>query len=97
MTVVQREKLAELVKEFDAVLKPGGDHLPRHSADRGVALQQPPRARLRHPHLACALPKDTKHRQVYGDRLAPMIADAFDANPKLAWKNCESVRFSDED
>ncbi|WP_270994138.1 phage terminase large subunit, partial [Listeria seeligeri] len=25
MTVVQREKLAELVKEFDAVLKPGGE------------------------------------------------------------------------
>lgn len=98
MTVVQREKLAELVKEFDAVLKPGGEiiYLGTPQTEESLYNKLPERGYVIRIWPA-RYPKDTKHRQVYGDRLAPMIADAFDANPKLAWKNCESVRFSDED
>lgn len=98
MTVVQRDKLAELVKEFDAVLKPGGQvvYLGTPQTEESIYNRLPERGYNIRIWTA-RYPKDQKHRLSYGDRLAAIIADAFDANPKLAWKNCESVRFSDDD
>jgi len=97
-TVVQREKLAELVKELDAVLKPGGEivYLGTPQTEESLYNKLPERGYSIRIWPA-RYPKDSKHRAVYGDRLAPLIADAFDANPKLAWQNCEDIRFTDDD
>ena len=98
MTVVQREKLAELIKEFDAVLKPNGQivYLGTPQTEESIYNKLPERGYTIRIWPA-RFPKDLKHRQAYGDRLAPLIADKFDADPKLAWSNVESVRFTDED
>lgn len=98
MTVVQREKLRELVKEFDAVLKPNGRVIylgtPQVEESLYSALEQRGYQIRIWP---ARYPKDSKQRLAYGDRLAPMIAEPFDADPRIAWKNVESVRFSDDD
>ncbi|WP_407352106.1 phage terminase large subunit [Luteimonas sp. R10] len=98
MTVVQRERLAELVKEFDAVLKPGGAviYLGTPQTEESLYNKLPERGYVVRIWPA-RYPRDTKQRQSYADRLAPMIAEPFDANPKLAWHPCETVRFSEED
>jgi len=98
MTVIQRETLAERVKEFDAILKPGGEiiYLGTPQTEESLYNKLPERGyRIR--IWPARYPKDSKHRAVYGDRLAPLIADAWDANPKLAWQNCEAIRFTDDD
>jgi len=97
-TVVQREKLAELVKELDAVLKPGGEvvYLGTPQTEESLYNKLPERGYSIRIWPA-RYPKDAKHRAMYGDRLSPLIADAFDANHKLAWRNCEAIRFSDDD
>lgn len=98
MTVVQREKLAELIKEFDAVLKPGGQiiYLGTPQTEESIYNKLPERGyQIR--IWPARYPKDLKQRQSYGDRLAPMVADAFDENPKLAWTAVETIRFSEED
>jgi len=98
MTVIQRETLAERVKEFDAILKPGGEivYLGTPQTEESLYNKLPERGyRIR--IWPARYPRDSKHRAVYGDRLAPLIADAFDANPELAWQNCEAIRFSDDD
>ncbi|MDO4708247.1 MAG: phage terminase large subunit [Pseudomonadota bacterium] len=98
MTVVQREKLRELVKEFDAVLKPNGRVIylgtPQVEESLYSALEQRGYQIRIWP---ARYPKDSKQRLAYGDRLAPMIAEPFDADPRIAWRNVESVRFSDDD
>jgi len=97
-TVVQREKLAELIKELDAVLKPGGEiiYLGTPQTEESLYNKLPERGYSIRIWPA-RYPRDSKHRAVYGDRLAPLIADAYDANPRLAWQNCEAIRFTDDD
>ena len=73
-TITLRDKLAETVKEFEAVLKPGGDIIylgtPQTEqsiynllSERGYTIRIWP---ARYP--------DSKRRATYGSRLAPMIA-----------------------
>ncbi len=77
-TITLRDKLAEIVKEFEAVLKPGGDIIylgtPQTEqsiynllAERGYTIRIWP---ARYP--------DQKRRTTYGHRLAPMIASGPD-------------------
>lgn len=98
MTVVQREKLSELIKEFDAVLKPGGvvTYLGTPQTEESLYYKLPERGYSIRVWPA-RYPRDAKQRAAYGTNLAPIVADAFDADPSLAWQNVESVRFSDED
>jgi len=77
-TITLRDKLAETVKEFEAVLKPGGDIIylgtPQTEqsiynllAERGYTIRIWP---ARYP--------DPRRRATYGSRLAPMIAGGPD-------------------
>lgn len=97
MTVAMREKIAEAVKEFDAILKPGGiikylgtpqvdDSLYTHLEGRGYTIRIWP-----------ALHPNTKERARYGTHLAPFIANALDKSPHLAGTSTEPTRFSNED
>lgn len=98
MTVVQRERLSELVKEFDAILKPEGEIVYLGTPQTEESLYNKLPERGYHVRIWPArYPKDAKQRANYGDRLAPLIADPYDKNPKLGWTACETVRFSEED
>jgi len=98
MTIVQREKLGELVKEFDAVLKPGGEviYLGTPQTEESIYNKLPERGYEIRVWPA-RYPRDLKHRATYGERLAPMLAEKFDADPTLAWTPCDPVRFDEQD
>jgi len=96
-TQVQREKLSGRVKEFDAVLKPDGrtiylgtpqteDSIYNLLPERGYEVRIWP---SRYPRKE-QLPG-------YGDRLAPIIAEALDEDPALEWTPTDPERFDDVD
>lgn len=98
-TQAARDKLAELVKEFDAILKPGGTvlylgtpqcemSLYNELLDRGyMTIIWPAR-----------YPKNAKQRAFYGSKLAPLLAANYDADPDYwAWKPTDPKRFDEKD
>lgn len=98
MTPEMREKLADSVREFDAIIKPGGQIIflgtPQTEAsiynvlekDRGYIIKIWP----------ARFPKG-KQRRSYGGRLARYINWMLDNDPGLAGASTEPTRFSDED
>lgn len=99
-TQVLRDQLFELVKEFDAVLKPTQDAkiiylgTPQNEMSLYNELQERGYKCVIYP---ARYPYDDAHRQSYGDRLAPFIATKYDANPSLAGKPTDPLRFNEED
>lgn len=96
-TQVMRDKLAEAVKEFDAILKPDGIviylgtpqtemSLYNVLTERGYSIRIWP-ARYPEPELV----------SFYGHRLAPKVIKALEENSKLAGKPTDPRRFSDFD
>lgn len=97
-TQAMRDKLSEAVKEFDAILKPGGviiylgtpqteQSLYNSLPDRGYAMRIWP---ARYP--------TTDQLANYGPgRLAPYILERLQANPDLAGSSTDPRRFSDDD
>jgi hypothetical protein len=96
-TQTMRDKLAERVKEFDAVLKPGGkvtylgtpqteESLYNHLPDRGYEIRIWP-ARL--PELSAL-------KTNYGDRLAPRIHELLEKGGKPR-DPVDPTRFDDDD
>lgn len=98
-TQAQRDKLGELVKEFDAILKPGGLVTYLGTPQNEMSLYNELQNRGYDTRIWPArYPKDQAQRDNYGIRLAPMIANAFDDNPvELAWTTTEPRRFDDRD
>ena len=99
-TVAQREKLGELIKEFDAILKPLPHaeivYLGTPQTEESIYNQLPARGyeiRI----WPARYPKDRKHFNQYSGRLAPFIADHFEANPGCAWQPVEPTRFHEDD
>lgn len=97
MTTMMREKISEAVKEFDAVLHPGGevkflgtpqcdDSLYPKLTKRGYTLRIWP----------ARFPGKTM-RLKYGDRLAPYILQKVTADPTLVDHSVWPARFSDDD
>ena len=100
-TQVLRDQLFELVKEFDAVLKPGeGKKIiylgtPQNEMSLYNELQERGYTAVIYP---ARYPYDDSHRASYGDRLASIIADKYDKDPKSwAGKPTDPLRFSEED
>lgn len=99
-TQVLRDQLFELVKQFDAVLKPTNDAkiiylgTPQNEMSLYNELQERGYKCVIYP---ARYPYDDAHRQSYGDRLAPFIATKYDANPSLAGKPTDPLRFNEED
>lgn len=95
-----RDHLGELVKEFDAILKPG-------DASTIIYLGTPQTEMTLYRELEkrgyvttiwpARYPKDQKDRESYGHRLAPMIAGELEADGTLHWKPTDPVRFDDKD
>ena len=100
-TQVLRDQLFELVKEFDAVLKPGAGKkiiylgTPQNEMSLYNELQERGYMAVIYP---ARYPYDDSHRASYGDRLASIIADKYDKDPKRwAGKPTDPLRFSEED
>lgn len=96
-TQLMREKLSEAVKEFDAILKPGGhikflgtpqceDTVYETLADRGYEIRIWP---ARYPNQ--------QEQLMYGPRLAPDVADELSKDPNLVGRTTEPLRFTDMD
>lgn len=96
-TQMQREKLAESIKEFDAVLKPDGHvcFLGTPQNESSIYKRLPPRGYTvkvwpaRYPTAAQII--------TYGDSLAEDVYDDLKAKPTLQGHSTEPTRFSDDD
>jgi len=83
-TQMMRDKLAEAVKEFDAILKPGGRivYLGTPQCEQSLYNQLPERGYVVRVWPS-RFPTADKIEK-YGARLAPFISAALEANPSLA-------------
>lgn len=97
MTVTMREKISETVKEFDAILHPGGmvkflgtpqseDSLYPKLGARGYTIRIWP---SEYPNK--------KQRTKYGERLSPFILNRVERDPTLVGHSVWPERFSDDD
>lgn len=98
-TPIQRDKLSEAVKEYDAILKPNGQIIylgtPQNEASLYNALQERGYLTI---IWTVMYPKDKTERDFYGDKLAPYIANRFDSDPdKYAGRPTEPSRFNEEE
>ena len=98
MTQMQREKLRELVKEFDAIKKPGGRILylgtPQTEASLYNILQRSGfPARIWPSEYPSLDEVSTK----YGNRLAPMILQRVIDDPTIVGHSTDPKRFTDSD
>lgn len=98
-TQILRDQLFELVKEFDAVIKPNGTIIylgtPQNEMSLYNELQERGYTAIIYP---ARYPYDDAHRASYGDKLAKFIADKYDSDPKkYAGKPTDPLRFNEED
>lgn len=97
-TETKRSKLREQVKEFDAIIKPGGDikYLGTPQTERSIypTLRERGYATCIWPVLHPTLDKLASE---WASQIAPSIIAAVTANPELAGKSTEPSRFDAED
>ena len=98
-TQVQRDKLSEAVKEYDAILKPNGQIIYLGTPQCEMSLYN----ELQNRGYECVIypvlyPEDDAARNFYGNRLAKIIADKYDNNP-MAWAGypTDPLRFNEEE
>lgn len=96
-TEAMREKLADAIKEFDAVLMPGGDvvYLGTPQTEQSVYRVLPERGYT--IRIWPALYPDEEKREKYNGMLAPDIEADLQANPGLVGHTTDPLRFSDLD
>lgn len=94
-TQMQREKLGESVREFDAILKPGGRIIYLGTPQNELSLYNELQKRGYVTRIWPLLyPENKTDREFYGERLAKVVADRYDADPvEWAGKSTEPSRF----
>lgn len=96
-TQMMRDKLGEVIKEFDAVLKPGGDILFLGTPQTESSLYSVMPERGFKTRIWPARYPTSKQRKGYGEYLAPTIVEQLDADPELAEAPTDPGRFDDTD
>ena len=98
-TQAARDRLSELVKEFDAILKPGGTIIYLGTPQNEMTLYRELEGRGYTTTIWPArYPRDKKDWQSYGDRLAPMLQAELEEDPEAVyWRPTDEVRFDDTD
>lgn len=96
-TQLQREKLAEAVKEYDAILKPNGQIIYLGTPQNEASLYNTLQNRGYVTRIWTVLyPENQAERASYGDTLAPFIAERYDSDPeKYAGKPTDPSRFDE--
>ena len=94
-TQLQREKLAEAVKEYDAILKPNGQIIYLGTPQNEASLYNTLQNRGYVTRIWTVLyPENQAERASYGDTLAPFIAKRYDSDPdKYAGQPTDPERF----
>ena len=90
-----REKLARLVTEFDAILKPNGITKFLGTPQTELSLYNTLYSRGYEMRIWCALIPTEEQASAYGAKLAPMIRDLMLS--KDAGVSTDPLRFTDED
>ena len=83
LTALMRERLGELVKEFDAVLTPNGEIVYLGTPQCEMSLYNELPKRGYDVRIWPARYPDAKRQAFYGERLAPMLASRLKSNPRL--------------
>ncbi|CAI3971307.1 DNA packaging protein B [Pseudomonas phage CHF7] len=97
-TQTARDHLGELVKEFDAILKPGGTIIYLGTPQTEMTLYRELEGRGYVTTIWPArYPKDQADWDSYGPRLAPMLAAELQEDGSLFWAPTDEVRFDDKD
>lgn len=96
-TQMMRDKLSESVKEFDAILKPGGRILYLGTPQTEMSLYNQLPERGYEVRIWPALFPEIKTVIKYKGALAPMITKALEADSEQANKPTDPRRFSEED
>lgn len=98
-TQAARDRLGELVKEFDAILKPGGTIIYLGTPQTEMTLYRELENRGYTTTIWPArYPKDWKDLENYGTRLAPMLHKELMVDPDgVFWTPTDPVRFDDTD
>ncbi|YP_009949123.1 terminase large subunit [Enterobacter phage EcpYZU01] len=98
-TQAARDRLSELVKEFDAILKPGGTVIYLGTPQTEMTLYRQLEGRGYTTTIWPArYPRDEKDWKTYGDRLAPMLqAELMEDPESYYWLPTDPVRFDDTD
>lgn len=96
-TQLKRDKISELVKEFDAILLPQGEVIYLGTPQTEASLYD--RIKDRGYVMRIWTIKYPSEAQIekYGDTLAPYIIDKLVADPELEGQGTDLVRFSEED
>lgn len=97
MSPDMREKLSDSVKEFDAIIKPGGQIIFLGTPQTESSIYNVLGKRGYKVIIWCARYPTGKQRRAYGDRLAGYILHQLRKNPSLVGTSTEPGRFSDED
>ncbi|EDW9662065.1 phage terminase large subunit [Salmonella enterica subsp. enterica serovar Newport] len=98
-TQAARGRLSELVKEFDAILKPEGTIIYLGTPQTEMTLYRELENRGYTTTIWPArYPRDKKDWDSYGHRLAPMLVEELNEDPEgYYWTPTDSVRFDDKD
>ena len=97
LTQTMRDRLSERVKEFDAILKPGGRIVYLGTPQTEMSLYNDLPERGYQVRVWPALYPTLKQIAGYKGFLAPYISRKLEANPDLAGSTTDPLRFSDED
>lgn len=96
-TETMRERLSELVKEYDAVLVPGGEVVVLGTPQTEQSIYKRLRERGYDCRIWPARFPTGEQRKKYGGALAPDITGELAHDPSLAGHSVEPSRFSDLD
>ena len=98
-TQLARDRLGELVKEYDAILKPNGTIIYLGTPQCEQTLYRELENRGYSTTIWTArYPRDKKDYESYGQRLAPMLVDDMRDNPEaFYWLPTDPIRFDDTD
>jgi len=97
MTQLQRDRVLELTKEFEALLKPGGEIRYLGTPQCEMSLYNTLGTKGYTTKVWPARYPNYKLRLMYGDSLASSINKAVRADKNLEGKSTEPDRFTDED
>lgn len=98
-TQTQRDRLNEAVKEFDAIIKPGGKIIYLGTPQNEMSLYNELQQRGYKTRIWTVMyPENQSEREFYGERLATVIADKYDNSPDLyAGKPTDPLRFDEDE
>ncbi len=97
LTQQGRDRLAELIKEFDAVLKPGGEIKYLGTPQTEMSIYNVLPSRGYEIRVWPARFPQEKARTRMGDKLAPFISDKLLVDPTLIGSPTDSGRFTEND